>query len=153
VIKNKREALMWYNGIIKWWLRSPFHRSISSNMMLITYIGRKSGKQYAPPVNYLRIENDDGVTFLTSSLRNRTWWRNLRGGAPVTIRLQGKDHIATAEVIEDDEGVAENLMIYLSKLPDTARFFQVNLDTNRQPVPADVALAAQTRVIIQTQLV
>jgi deazaflavin-dependent oxidoreductase (nitroreductase family) len=143
---------MWYNGIIKWLLRSPFHRFISSSMMLITYTGLKSGKQYTVPVNYLRLENDDSVTFLITSLRSRTWWRNLRGGAPVTIRVQGKDLVATAKVVEEDEGVAENLMIYLGKLPDIARFFQVKLEANRQPVSADVALAAQKRVIIQTQL-
>jgi deazaflavin-dependent oxidoreductase (nitroreductase family) len=143
---------MWYNGIIQWLCRSPFHSFISSSMMLITYTGRKSGKRYTLPVNYLRLDSDDGVTFLTTSLRQRTWWRNLRGGVPVTIRVQGKDHTASANVIEDDEGIAKNLMLYLSKLPHIARYFQVTLQANGQPDAADVALAAQKRVIILTQL-
>lgn len=139
---------MWYNSIMKWILRSPFHGLLSKSTMLITYTGRKSSKLYTTPVNYVR----DGDVLSVTSFRYRTWWRNLRGGAPVTVRLQGRDLKATAEVIEDDVGVAAGLMAHLQKAPQLARYFQVQLDANRQPDAADIARAAQNRVVIRIRL-
>ena len=66
---------MWFNPIIQWLLRSPLHLMVSKNMMLMTYTGRKSGKIYTTPMNYLAI----GEAFYTISTRERRWWRNLRG--------------------------------------------------------------------------
>lgn len=79
---------MWYNSMMKWLLRSPLHGLISKNIMLLTYTGRKSGKVYTVPVNYVRQSDHLSVV----SYRHRTWWRNLRGGAPVTLLIQGQEH-------------------------------------------------------------
>ena len=46
---------MWFNPMITWLLRSPLHGLVSKSIMLITYKGRKSSKEYTTPVNYLRI--------------------------------------------------------------------------------------------------
>lgn len=100
---------MWFNPLMGCLLRSPFHGIVSKQMMLITYTGRKSGKTYTTPVNYVRA----GDMFLTLSYQQRTWWRNLRGGAPVILRVQGQDYKALAEVCEPVEVVAENLLLSL----------------------------------------
>jgi len=139
---------MWYNSIMAFVLRSPLHGMLSKNTMLITYSGRKSGKAYTTPVNYIQVE--DGL--LVTSYRKRTWWRNLRGGASVTLRLQGKDRQATAEVYEDDENVTRYLAAYLSKAPQVAKYFNVLLDDKGEPNLADVRRAAGERVIIRVQL-
>lgn len=139
---------MWFNPIMEWLLKSPLHPIISQNTMLVTYKGRKSGKTYTTPVNYVR----DGQVLTTTSYRHRTWWRNLRGGAPVTVRLQGKDLKAHADVIEDDEGVTTHLLAYLGQAPKVAKYFGVALDADGQPDQDDVATAAKERVIIHTRL-
>ena len=100
---------MWFNPIISRLLNSPFHGFISKNMMLMTYTGRKSGKAYSLPMNYLRIRNGDGEMLYTQSYRDRHWWRNLRNGATVNIHLQGKNYSAVAEVVEDERQVAREL--------------------------------------------
>jgi deazaflavin-dependent oxidoreductase (nitroreductase family) len=138
--------------MMRWLLRSPLHGFISRNTMLITYTGRKSGKVYATPVNYVRQSNGDGDVFLTTSYRQRVWWRNLRGGVPVTLRVQGQNLKATAEVIEDEGGVAAGLMTYLQQVPDLAKYFEVSLDADGQPNTRDVAKAAQSRVMIRMKL-
>ncbi len=46
---------MGYNTLLGWLLRSPFHRMLSGNMMIIRCRGRKSGKVYSTPVNYFRV--------------------------------------------------------------------------------------------------
>ena len=62
--------------------------------MLVSVAGRKTGRIYTTPVNYIR----DGDALTVISRRYRTWWRNLRGGAPVTLRLRGRDLRGTGEV-------------------------------------------------------
>jgi hypothetical protein len=42
-----------YNPIVSWLLRSPLQGLMSSSTMLITFAGRKSGKTYTTPVNYV----------------------------------------------------------------------------------------------------
>jgi len=116
--------------------------------MLITFTGRKSGKVFATPVNYVR-EGDDITVF---SYRHRAWWRNLRGGAPVTLRVKGQDLKAVGESIEDKNAVAAGLLAYLRKMPHYAKYFQVTIDPNGQPNPEEVARAAQNRVMIRFRL-
>jgi hypothetical protein len=84
-------------------LRSPLHALASGGIMLVTVTGRRSVRMYTTPVNYVR----QGDTITVFSRRGRTWWRNLRGGAPVTLRLRGRDVHGFGEVAAtDSEAVA-----------------------------------------------
>ena len=139
---------MWYNNIMVWLLRSPLHGLLSGNMMVINYTGRKSGKAYRLPVSYLRLDD----TLLTTSFKNRTWWRNLRGGASVTVHLQGKDVFARAEVVEDDQGVVDGLKAFIGKNQQAARMLGVRLDVAHQPEPESLHQAAKARVVVLTKL-
>ncbi len=114
---------MWFNPIMKWILRSPMHGLISKSVMLVTFAGRKSGKVYTVPVNYVR----DGDQYLTVSYRQRNWWRNLRGGVPVTLHIEGQDLKAVAEVEEETTPVAENLTALFRSAPQVARYLAVKL--------------------------
>ncbi|MBK6434209.1 nitroreductase/quinone reductase family protein [Candidatus Amarolinea dominans] len=61
------------NSFIAWLLRSPLNSLLSSNTLLITMTGRKTGLLITTPVNYVR----DGDRLWVISSRDRTWWRNL----------------------------------------------------------------------------
>jgi deazaflavin-dependent oxidoreductase (nitroreductase family) len=138
---------MWLNSIMAGLLRSPLHGLLGKNTLLMTYTGRKSGKVYSTPMNYVRLED----VLLTTSYRERTWWRNLRGGAEVTVRVQG--HLqAQAEVIEDDAGVAAGLGQFLQLAPAWAKAFHVKLAADGKPLASDVTEAARTRVVVRTRL-
>jgi deazaflavin-dependent oxidoreductase (nitroreductase family) len=143
---------MWYNAIMAWVLRSPLHGLLSQSTMVMTYTGRKSGKVYSTPMNYVRVREAGGDVFLTTSYRQRAWWRNLRGGAPVVLRVQGKDLKARAEVIEAETGVAEGLKRFLLSVPAWAQYYNVKLDPDGKPTASDVAEATKTRVIVRTRL-
>ena len=43
-----------YNPIVAAILRSPLHAAMSNSTMLLTFSGRKSGRTYTTPVNYVR---------------------------------------------------------------------------------------------------
>jgi deazaflavin-dependent oxidoreductase (nitroreductase family) len=143
---------MWTNAIMAGLLRSPLHGFISQSTMLMTYTGRKSGKVYSTPMNYVRSREAGGQVLLTTSYRQRTWWRNLRGGVPVAVRVHGKDLKARAEVVEDDAGVVAGLMAFLRQVPGWAKYYQVKLDSDGQPNAADVNEAAKTRVVVRAWL-
>ncbi len=64
-------------------LRTPLHGVMSRDLVSISFRGRRSGKAYTATANYLR---EDGSLAVTTDGR---WWRNLRGGAPVTVRRSG----------------------------------------------------------------
>jgi hypothetical protein len=86
------------NAVMRPLLRSPLHGLVSRNVMLITFTGRKSGRTYTTPVGYAR--EDD--TLITSTLRSNRWWKNLVGGVPVTLDVQGKRLNGKADVVLDN---------------------------------------------------
>lgn len=136
------------NSFVKFILRSPLHGLIDTGVMLITVKGRKSGKPISTPVNYV----PTGDTLAIVSLRERTWWRNLRGGAPVTVRVEGKDAAGRGEVIESDAEVAASLIEYLARAPQVAKYFQVRLNPDGSPNGDDAARAARSRVMVRVRL-
>ena len=139
---------MWFNPFMLWLLRSPFHPLLSGSTMAITYTGRKSGTVYTLPVNYVRV----GDVLLTTSLSTRTWWRNLRGGAGVTLRLRGKDLPARAEVFEDLTRVAQGLAEMVRTNPKWARYLKVKLYAKGDPSMIELDIAARDRVLIKTKI-
>jgi deazaflavin-dependent oxidoreductase (nitroreductase family) len=143
---TSKEVSMGYNPIIRLLLRSPLHFFVSKNMMLMTYTGRKSGKSYTTPMNYLAL----GEALYTISSRERIWWRNLRGGADVTLRLRGKDVPARAEAIEDQTEVEENLFLYLKTAPQLARYMNVSIESDGMPNSDDVERLAHESVVVRT---
>jgi deazaflavin-dependent oxidoreductase (nitroreductase family) len=139
---------MWFNPIMKSLLRSPLHSLVSKNMMLMTYTGRKSGKSYTTPMNYFIL----GEALYTTSTRERVWWRNLRGGAEVTLQLQGKEVPAWAESIEEQSEMAQYLGSMFEVNPRLARYMDVRIDPDGTPNLEDVARLAQERIMVRTDL-
>lgn len=82
-------------------LRSPLHRSLSRWMLLLSFYGRKSGKRYTLPLGY--VQQNERIFVLTHS----PWWKNLRGGAPVLLRIQGRNVGGTANIVEDAALIGE----------------------------------------------
>jgi deazaflavin-dependent oxidoreductase (nitroreductase family) len=88
----------WYNPLVRWLLRSPLHGLMSRSTVLVTVAGRKSGRAYTVPTSYAR----DGDTLWIVTRRDKTWYRNVRGGAPVELQLGGRQVRGFAEVLEAD---------------------------------------------------
>jgi hypothetical protein len=72
------------NQIMKGLLRSPLHRLLSGTLMLVTYKGSKTGKQYTIPIGYFAWGQGELMAF--SSAR---WWINLRSSPPHPCRQSG----------------------------------------------------------------
>jgi hypothetical protein len=99
-------------------------------------------------VNYVKNEN----ILLVTSYRHRTWWRNLHGGVPVTVRVRGRTLKGLGKAITREAEVIEHLQTYLQQVPTQAKYFNVVLDPNGNPNLGDIVKAAKDRVGISIQL-
>ena len=135
------------NQTMKFILRSPMHGVVSKSILLISFTGRKSGKTYTTPVSYS--QTGDQVRIFTHA----DWWKNLRSGAPVTLRLRGRELKGLAEpVAEDKQAVASGLAAHLRKVTSDARYYGVTFDYGGSPRADEVAKAVQSVVMIRVQL-
>ena len=105
------------NPIVTWVLRSPLHRVLSRSTMLVTYQGRKSGRQITLPVNYVR-EGEQAV----DAQRGETPAGGATSAArePATLRLQGRDVAVQGEVVEDEEELLAGLAVFIKGMPQLA---------------------------------
>lgn len=88
------------NRVVRGLLRAPgLHRLLSGRMALITVTGRRSGRRYTFPVAYSR--DGDRVTIEVGWPERKVWWRNLRDGGPVVMRLRGVERTGQARALGD----------------------------------------------------
>jgi len=134
------------NHAMKFVLRSPVHGMVSKNILLISFTGRKSGQTYTTPVSY---SQHDGQVYIFT---HANWWKNLRNGASVTLRLRGQEMQGLAEpVAEDKQTIAAGLRAHLRKVPSDATFYGVTFDDDGNPRAEEVEKAVQTVVMIRVQ--
>jgi deazaflavin-dependent oxidoreductase (nitroreductase family) len=126
-------------------LRAPFHGILSDTIVLISVRGRKTGKVYSIPVNYQRANGDIWVV----SWRDRTWWKNLRGGGKAVLRLQGRQVDYSAQVIEAQDRVQKEFLAFLSREPRYTRYYRIGRNSNGQLEEKDVLREAESKVMIR----
>jgi len=133
------------NGFMSTILRSSLHGLLSNSTMLVTMTGRKTGTPLTLPVNYIQ----DGQQLFTISMRSRVWWRNLRGGANVILRLRGQDVQAVGKVIELQDDVARELGDFIQKrAPAYQKYLKIDLLPDESLSPQSLHKAAQERVFV-----
>ena len=72
----------------------------SDRLLLLTFTGRKSGKEFTTPMRY--VEEDEILRLRV--LVEYPWWKNLVEQATVRVLLRGQMRTGTAEVLpEEDE--------------------------------------------------
>jgi len=70
-------------------LQSPLHPLASRRLALVTYTGRKSGRQFTIPVFYR--DKGEYITVAVGWPDEKLWWRNLTGdGGPVDVVVKGR---------------------------------------------------------------
>jgi hypothetical protein len=142
---------MWYNRLVIPLLCSPLHFFMSGSMLVLRITGRKTGRQIDLPVNYL-VDEENSRQLLVISTRERTWWRNLRGGASIEACLHGRWRPGRAEVFEEPEQVVGGLRSMFHRRPGSARYFDVRGEGQGDWNADDLVRASNSRVIVQIEL-
>jgi deazaflavin-dependent oxidoreductase (nitroreductase family) len=150
---------MWFmnkiaNPFVRLILRSRWHRWMSSTVLLITYRGRKSRREYTLPVNYVR---QGQILYIVPGMaEKKTWWRNLRGGATVQLVLEGKKTSGEARLLEGEaEAIAriDAVWLYLSRFPSLARTHAIHVREDGSFDPEDVRRESTSQVIVRVNLI
>ncbi len=137
------------NPTMRIFLRSPFHPLLSRSLMLISFTGRRSGRRYTTPVRYIRI----GTTVRCFTSSQNQWWKNLRGGADVVLRIEGVDKRYHAIAIADDpDMIKAALSDYLGLYPQDAAYHDIRLKKNGALVAADLERASHNAVVVEATL-
>ena len=155
---DKRSSPFWFmnkfaNPFVGLILSSHMHKWLSPSIVLITYQGRKSGKKYTLPVQY--VQSDDTLYIIPGAARQKNWWRNLRGGEPVELLLGGHHIQAFAEVLagEADCGViAEALRVFILKFPAAAQLHSIHPHADGSVDERDLLEASASVVVVRVRL-
>ena len=113
----------------------PFATPAGGRLMLAFIVGRKSGRVYRQPLSYAR----DGDTLLTPG--GGAWKQNLASGAPVRLRIRGRDHLARPELVRDQQTVAALLDVITAGNPMAGRFVGIQRDQDGRLDPQRLGLA------------
>jgi deazaflavin-dependent oxidoreductase (nitroreductase family) len=135
------------NDFMTWVLRSPLHGMLSGGMMLITITGRKTGRQYTTPVGYYE---ESGYLWVITS-RDRTWWKNLRGGAAVELFMKRRLVTGFAELELDEKAVQTRMAEYLQHVPQAAGPMKIRME-RQTPNAEDIARTAKDRLFVKIKL-
>ena len=131
------------NDFVTFFLRTPLH-VLMGNTMLLTVTGCKTGRKYSTPVGFYR----DGDTLWVMTSRDRTWWRNVKNGAQVSLLLKGRSMNAFAEAELDAIAVETRLRDYLQHIPMAAKSLGIRMQ-NKAPNTEDLTRAAKDRLFVR----
>ena len=89
------------NPIVRLLLRTPFKGVARKQLMVLSFTGRKTGRQYSIPFSAHWVDND------LYALTNGRWKHNFRGGASAQVLHAAKTTTMRGELIEDHAIVAD----------------------------------------------
>ncbi len=88
---------------------------MGSLVLLLTTIGRKSGKPRVTPLQY---EQVDGKIYLGAALgRKADWVRNIQANPQVKVQIKSREFSGLAELITDAREIADFLELRLRRHP------------------------------------
>jgi hypothetical protein len=134
------------NPVMRFLLRSPVHGLLSNSLMLITFTGRKSGKQFTTPVRY--IQTGSSVRCFTAA--ENQWWRNMRSGARVSLLIKGQQTTYQAQAIFDKPAdIKQQLVSYLALFPQDAAYHDIRLNKDKSLNEQDLEQAACNAIVVE----
>jgi hypothetical protein len=138
----------WVNRLLAAVLRSPLSPLVDRGLMLLTVAGRRTGRRYTFPVQY--VQHGATLWVVVGAAAGKTWWRNLVEGAPVEVlrqrrarngRAVASTHASAPTVVED------GLRRYAARFPRTAK--RLRLDAAD---PVACRRAAEGVVVVRIDL-
>lgn len=130
-------------------LRTPGLQSmLGRSIAVLTFTGRRSGRQITIPVSY--VSEGDRVFVMTKTARN--WWRNFAQEPAVRLRLKGVGYTGTARAVTDIEERIAVIVTFLQHRPLDARAYGVKLGRDKVINDEDVRRLAPQVVPIEITL-
>ena len=149
----KAEAIFYnylLNPGVRRLLRSPLHRLASSNIGILHFTGRRSGRALDTPVSYAR----DGQVVRLMSSQNTGWWKNFRDRpAAVEMEMARTRHPGFATLYEgDSKALREGVAKFLAAVPRDAVIYGLRLGRDRRPTEKSLDANAHRLVLVEILL-
>jgi len=141
------------NPLVDLILQSRLHKLMSNTLLLITYSGRKTGREYRLPVQYAQA--GDAIYIIPGMPKEKTWWRNLKEAAPVQLTLRGQSVAGNAKVLKPDtneDAIIAGFDLYLRRFPALAKVNHIRLAGDGNFCAEELRLAAAQAVIIRVDI-
>jgi deazaflavin-dependent oxidoreductase (nitroreductase family) len=136
------------NAVAKLLLNSPLHGLMSDSLTVIYYRGRKSGRQLATPVRYLR--TDTGIRCTTTD--HVQWWRNVEAAGEAELLVGGERGRYSAQILpRDPQATKHNLTEFLAVYPQDAVYQDIALKPDGSLNPDDLDAASHKAVMVEFQ--
>jgi hypothetical protein len=133
------------NPLIRGLLRSPLHRLLSGQLLLLGYTGRVSGRRYSIPIGYFAWDEGSILSFSGSR-----WWTNLRDSQPVSLTIKGVRQKAAPTVVDSLDARVELLGEFVLRYgPNFTGRLRMGLPSDRHPTPDELRMAAVKKMLIR----
>ncbi len=141
------------NPVVTLILHSPLRFLLSDSVLLVTYRGRKTGKEYTIPVQYAQAGND--IYIVPGNPEQKNWWRNLKEATTVKLVLRGQTLAGTAVVLipeTDSEAILAGFGVYLRRFPALIKYHHIRVEAGGSLNAGDLQRAAKNAVMIRVEL-
>jgi hypothetical protein len=132
------------NAVPRLILNSPLHPLMSRRYLVLTFLGRTSGRTFTLPVAYL----EDGGRLLIST--DSQWRHNVSHGERVSVRLRGRTICGTSTLVKDP-AEALHALRSLVALPGYAKAAGVRRVDGQVP-PSELERARDERAVLAIEL-
>ena len=138
------------NPIMRGLLRSPIHGVVSSNIAILHFKGRQTGRWMNTPLSYMR----DGNTVRLLSSGNTLWWKNFRDGpVGVELEIQGSHFRGAAALYEGDSAQArDGIRKFIAAVPRDAKIYALELASDKQLMEASLAAKISGLILVEIEL-
>jgi len=137
------------NAMMTFFLKTPvLQKRIGKYVALLTFTGRRSGRQYTIPVSYQ--QRDNSVLMLTT--KARSWWRNFEDEPEVELRLAGQTRTGTAEAHVGTDADLDEAIGFFTSRPRDAQAHGVGMLSNGSPDPEDVKTLLPLIVLVNVDV-
>ena len=137
------------NAAVRPLLQSPLHRILSGRLMLLSYTGGKTGRQYLFAIGYFHWDAGDVLAFSSGN-----WPKALGGARDVRVLIKGTWFGARPSVISDDSDKADLLREFARRNgARAAKGLMLGLPGDRQPDRAKLDAASAKTTVVRFALV
>ena len=128
---------------------TPLHRLFSSQVMVLRFNGRRSGRAYKIPVSFLTDSQSDSELVLCMTDSANIWWKNLLDPQVMAITLRGQRYAVSATVVTDDHPAIERALEAFCRRSRVSALFSGVSMSGGEPNSADLTVAAKRHVLIE----
>jgi hypothetical protein len=127
------------NPVVRMLLGSPLHGVLDGSFLVLHLTGRKTGRHYDIPVNY--VDLDGRLTVVTVA----RWRFNLRGGGDIEVTLHGCLRTMHALLDEDPASVAVTYQAMIGRMGwrKAQRQLGISIPGGRAPTLLELEEAAR----------